>query len=120
MMGLLIFSIATALSIGIVSYRSFAEARGWPVGNWLYRDGSTPKILAAVAFLWALIKSFLVLQWWAPIVVFLAGAVGGFILTVLLKKHAQWVFVLGIFPAFALVILYVSEERPLGWLHRLF
>ncbi len=73
-----------------------------------------------VTALWALGKSFVVFEWWTPILVFVLGSVLAFVVTFTLKQWTQLLCTLGIFPALFFTVIYVSEEKPLGFLHRLF
>jgi hypothetical protein len=103
-----------------ISYCPMARQNGWPVGEILSKDGAMPKIAAFITALWVVGKSFMVFQWWSPIVIVAIGWLVAFILTVALKEGVQFVGVLGIFPALAFTILYLSESKPFGMLHAIF
>jgi len=120
MVGYVIFTLAVAISIACISYDTMARSKGWPVGGVLEKDYSIPKIAAFVTALWALGKAFFVFQWWSPLLVLGLGWLIGFILTMALKRHAQVLCILGVFPAFFFTVVYISEEKPFGFLHRLF
>ena len=109
-----------AIAITCISYDMMARSKGWPVGAILAKDASVPKIVAVITALWVLGKSFMIFQWWSPIAIFIMGWILAFILTMLLKKNMQFVCVLGIFPAWVLTILYISESKPFGMLHNIF
>lgn len=119
LIGHLIFVVAVAFAIVCISYQSFARARGWPVGELLSRDASVPRIFAFVTIVWALVKSFLLFHWWSPLLIVVVGWSLAFTLTMILKKHAQTLCILGLVPGLICTILYVSERRPFGLLHRL-
>lgn len=109
-----------AVAVVCISYDSMARAKGWPVGGILSKDGSVPKIAAIITALWVLGKSFMVFQWWSPLVILVIGWLLAFVLTMILKKNVQFIGVLGVFPALALTILYLSESKPLGMLNVIF
>lgn len=118
MTGYIIFICSMAMAILCITYDSMARAKGWPVGVLLSKDASLPKITAFITAIWILIKSFLILHWWSPIVILIAGWFLGFFLTMLIRKMVQPICIIGIFPAFLFTILYISEDKPLGWLHK--
>lgn len=120
MVGYVIFISSMALAVICISYDSMARAKGWPVGEILSKDASLPKIVAFITALWVLGKSFMVFHWWSPIVILVMGWGLAFALTMTLKKNVQFVCTLGIFPALVFTILYVSEGKPFGMLHKLF
>lgn len=120
MIGYAIFVGSMAVSIICVSYDAMARSKGWPVGDLLSRPDSLPKITALVTALWVIGKSFFLWSWWSPALILIIAWIAAFILTMSLKKYAQVVAIVGIFPALLFAILYVSEDRPLGMLHRIF
>ena len=120
MIGYIIFISSMALAITCMSYDSMARPKGWPVGEILSKDASMPKIAAFITALWALVQSFLVFSWWSPLVILILGWFLAFFLTMSLKKNVQFVCIVGIFPALILTILYISEEKPFGMLHKIF
>ena len=117
MIGYTIFTIAVALWLGSVSYTIMAHSRGWPVGEILSGDAPIPPFVGFVTGLWALAKSFYLFNWWSPIVILAAGWILAFAITMLLKQRSQFLWVIGVFPAFLFTILYTSESKPLGILH---
>jgi Na+(H+)/acetate symporter ActP len=120
MIGYMIFTLTITLSVCCSAYDTFARRNGWPVGEVLAKDASTVKIVALIAGLLALGKSFFVLEWWSPFAILAAGWILAFALTMLLKKTTQILCIVGIFPAAIATILYISESKPFGMLHRLF
>jgi len=118
--GYIIFTCSMAVAAICISYDSMARAKGWPVGKILSKDASLPKIVAFITQLWTLGKSFMVFEWWSPFVVLIIGWHLAFLLTMSLRKNVQFLGLLGIFPAFVLTILYVSESKPLGMLQDIF
>jgi hypothetical protein len=88
----------------------------WPIGALLASDASVPKLCAFVAVLWALVKAFIVFSWWSPLAVLAIGWLIALALVFTLRTHVQWLLVPGVFVTFILSILYVSEERPFGFL----
>lgn len=120
MYGYIIFIISMAIAVVCISYNSMARVKGWPVGEILSKDASVPKIGAMITALWVLGKSFLVFQWWSPLVILVIGWLLAFLLTMILKKNVQFVGILGVFPTLTLTILYLSESKPLGMLHGIF
>ena len=119
MIGYSIFIVSVALSIACISYSIMARSNGWPVGAILAKDTATPKIAGFVTALWALVKTFVVFHWWSPIVVLVSGWLLALAITMAMKKNTQILCILGVFPAFIFTSLYVSESKPLGFLHRL-
>jgi hypothetical protein len=95
-----------------------AQAKGWPVGEILHKHASLPKIAAFITALWILGKSFVIFAWWSPIVILMVGWMSAFLLVMALRQNVQVLAVAGIFPALVLTILYVSEDKPFGMLHR--
>ena len=93
-----------------ISYR-------WPIGEILLSDASFLKGLSLITILWALGKSFFVFFWWSPIVVLALGWVLAFVITMGLKHQVQWLGVIGIYPAFIMTVLYISDSKPLGVFH---
>ena len=120
MIGYLIFIFSMAMAVICISYDSMAHTKGWPVGEILSKDASLPKIAAFITALWVLVKSFMTFYWWSPIVILIAGWLLAFVLTMMFRKNVQFVCVLGIFPALVFTILYISEQKPFGMLHKLF
>jgi len=118
--GHIIFIVSMVAAVICISYCPMARQNGWPVGEILSKDGAMPKIAAFITALWVVGKSFMVFQWWSPIVIVAIGWLVAFILTVALKEGVQFVGVLGIFPALAFTILYLSESKPFGMLHAIF
>jgi CHASE2 domain-containing sensor protein len=105
-----------AVAVVCISYSSMARQNGWPVGEILSKDASVPKIAAFITALWIVGKSFVVYQWWSPLIIVFIGWFVAFVLTMVLRQNVQFVGVLGIFPALAFTILYLSESKPLGML----
>ncbi|KAF3977718.1 MAG: hypothetical protein HFP77_05415 [Methylococcales symbiont of Iophon sp. n. MRB-2018] len=120
MIGYIIFICSMAMAVICISYDSMARAKGWSVGEILSKDASLPKIAAFITALWVLGKSFMTFYWWSPILILVAGWILGFVLTMMLRKNVQFIGILGIFPALVLTILYISEQKPFGMLHKLF
>ncbi len=120
MVGYIIFVCSMALAITCISYDSMARTKGWPVGEILSKGASLPKIAAFITALWVLGKSFMVFQWWSPIVIIALGWVLAYFLTMTFKKNVQFICILGIFPALVFTILYISETKPFGVLHNIF
>ena len=120
MYGHIIFVVSMGVAVICISYDSMARAKGWPVGELLSKDASVPKIAAIITALWVVGKSFMVFQWWSPLIILVIGWVLAFLLTMSLKKNVQFIGILGIYPALALTILYLSESKPLGMLHDIF
>ena len=118
--GHLFFIAAVSIAIAVISYDSFAQSQGWPVGSILRSDASTPKIVSFVLIGWALIKAIFVFHWWSPVLILALGWFLALGLVLTLKKNTQVLCILAVFPAFALVVLYQSEARPLGFLSALF
>ena len=118
--GYIIFICSMAIAVICISYDSMALAKGWPVGEILAKDASLPKIAAFITALWILGKSFMIFNWWSPIVILIAGWILAFVLTMIIRKNVQFVGVLGIFPSLAFTILYISDQKPFGILHKLF
>ena len=108
------------LAITCVAYDSMAQSKGWPAGEILSKDASFPKIVAFITILWVLGKSFMVFQWWSPIVILILGWILSFILTITLKKNVQLICIPGVFPAFIATTLYISEAKPFGIFHNIF
>lgn len=120
MIGYFIFSATVALGTMCIAYDGVARAKGWPVGSILSNAASIPKLAALVSVLWALGKSLWLFSWWSPIVIWLAGTFVAFVAMFLLKRHAQTPAIIGPFVCLFLTAGYVSEDTPLGALHRLF
>lgn len=120
MIGYIIFILSMVMAVSCISYDSMARTKGWSVGEILAKDASLPKIAAFVTAPWILVKSFMVFSWWSPIVILIVGWLLAFILVMMLRKNVQFVCIIGIFPALFFTILYISEEKPLGMLHKLF
>lgn len=120
MIGYAIFSGTVAFSLMCVSYEIMAQRYEWPIGAILARPLSLPKIVALVSGVYAFGKSFVVFEWWSPLVVLVIGQSLAFVLTMALKKNAQAVSIIGVFLGFILTALYASESRPLGFLQTLF
>lgn len=120
MIGYFIFIFSMALAITCISYNGMARSKGWPVGELLVEDASLPKIVAFITALWVIGKSFIIFNWWSPIAILIVGWITAFIITMSLKKYAQSICIIGIFPAFILTVLYFSEEKPFGWVHNIF
>jgi hypothetical protein len=120
MVGYVIFICSMAMAVICISYDSMARTKGWPVGEILYKDASLPKITAFITALWILGKSFMAFQWWSPVVIFIFGWILAFTLTMMFKKNVQLVGILGVYPALIFSILYISESKPFGMLHKLF
>ena len=109
-----------ALAITCISYDTMARSKGWPVGEILSKDASLPKIAAFITALWVIGKSFMIFHWWSPIAILILGWLMAFLITMAFKKNAQFVCILGIFPALLFTILYISEEKPFGMFHKIF
>lgn len=120
MMSYLIFVGSMAFAVICISYDSIARAKGWPVGEVLSNDASLPKIIALITAIWILAKSFLVLEWWSPFAILALGWFIAFILTMALRKHVQFLGILGVFPALFFTIIYISESKPFGMLYSMF
>jgi hypothetical protein len=120
MIGYAIFICSMAMAVACISYDSMARAKGWSVGEILAKDASLPKITAFITALWILGKSFMVFSWWTPIVILIVGWFLALALVMMLRKNVQFVCIIGIFPSLVFTILYISEEKPLGMLHKLF
>ncbi len=120
MLGYIIFILSMGIAVSCISYETIARERGWAVGEICSQDASLPKIIAFVTIIWILGKSFMVFNWWSPIVIFITGWLLAFIMTMALKKNIQFISILGIFPSLFFAILYISEEKPFGMLHQLF
>ena len=120
MIGYFIFICSMALAITCISYDTMARSNGWPVGEILAKYASFPKITAFITALWVIGQSFMVFNWWSPIVIIILGWVLALIITMSLKKNVQFVCIIGIFPALVFTILYISEEKPFGMLHNIF
>ena len=120
MVGYTIFIFSMATAVICISYDSMAGAKGWPVGEILSKNASLPKTTAFITALWILGKSFMVFYWWSPIVILIIGWILAFALTMIFKKNVQFIGVLGVFPALVFTILYTSESKPFGMLHKLF
>jgi hypothetical protein len=120
MIGYMIFIYSMAMAVVCISYDSMARAKGWPVGEVLAKDASLPKIGAFITTLWIIGKSFMVFSWWSPIVIVIVGWILAFALVMMLRKNVQFVGIIGVFPSLIFTILYISEEKPFGMLHKLF
>ncbi len=120
MIGYMIFTGAMAVAIMCISYDSMARAKGWPVGEILAQDAGLPKILAFVTAGWVLVKSFMVFSWWSPFAILVAGWLLAFVVTNELQKNTQFLCLAGVVPAMVLVVLYMSEDKPFGMLHKIF
>jgi len=97
-----------------------ARSKGWPVGEILAKDASLPKITAFLTAIWVIVQSFITFNWWSPIAILILGWIFAFLLTMTLKKNIQFICIVGIFPALFFTILYISEDKPFGMLHKLF
>ncbi len=120
MIGYCLFIAAVSIAIATISYPGFARAKRWPVGTILAADASIPKIVAFIAIAWALAKAFFVFQWWSPLMILPLGWLLAVALTLTLKRNTQALAILGAFPAYLLIVLYESEQRPLGFLNAFF
>lgn len=120
MIGYTIYIFAVSVAVCCMSYDTLAVQKGWPVGEILAKDASLPKITAIITVLWAMAKSFLIFHWWSPILVLVVGWFFAFGITNLLQKHTQIFCIIGIYPALLFTIFYISEDKPLGIIHKLF
>ena len=120
MVGYVIFISAMVISISCISYSGIAQAKGWPVGMLLHKEASLPKIAAFITVLWILVKSFIIFHWWSPFVILISGWILALVLTYTIKKNVQFVCILGVFPSLIFTILYISEAKPFGLLHKIF
>ena len=119
MIGYFIFICSMALAVICISYDTMARSKGWPIGLVLSKDASLPKIVAFITALWVIGKSFMIFHWWSPIVILILGWLLAYLITISLKTYAQFICIIGIFPAFIFTILYMSEAKPFGFLHRI-
>jgi hypothetical protein len=120
MIGYTIFLVSMVISISCISYSGIAQSKGWPVGMLLHKDASFPKIAAFVTALWVLVKSFIIFHWWSPIIILVSGWLIALIFVFTLKKNVQFISIFGVFPSLILTILYISETKPFGILHKIF
>ncbi|MEI6300951.1 MAG: hypothetical protein WCR74_05865 [Betaproteobacteria bacterium] len=119
MIGYAIFSATLAFSIMCVAYSGMAKSYGWPVGTILAEGASIPKVMAFVGGILSVVRSFVVYEWWTPVVVIVIGQVVAFILLMTFKGKAQAICVVGTVLGFFFTSLYQSESRPFGFFHAL-
>lgn len=121
MIGYAIFICSAAIAVATLSYLIYAVPRGWPVGMIFIRDdGYRPKMVAAAVTLIVLVKSFLTLDWWSPLVIVVAGYLLAGALTAKAKSWTQLICLVGLGPAGVLSLLYKSERQPFGFLQQFF
>lgn len=119
MYGYIIFILSMAAALICMSYSQMARASGWPVGEILSKETSLPKIAAFITLLWVIGKSFMVFQWWSPLIIIVIGWIVAFVLTRVLRENVQFIGIIGIFPMLLMTVLYTSETKPLGMLSNL-
>jgi hypothetical protein len=83
-----------SIGFGVMSYKGQALARGWSIGEWFANDASWIKILGFVSWTSAAVMAFRWLNWPLAIGVIVAGVIGAFLLTNILKSMFQWLAVL--------------------------
>ena len=102
-----VLTLTFGFGIVIVSYASFADARGWPVGAY-YRDGAS--LVMILGFFSGVVGSPLAalvfLPWWSVVVVVVTGFFVGLIVTFLFRSMVQIVAPLGLVVAWGAVALY--------------
>ena len=101
----IIFILSMSISVICISYSLYAIGVGWTVGEILSKDDSIVKIVSFINGIWILIKTFLMFNWWTPIIIFLVGWALGFILIIIFKQKVQWIGIIGICPAFILTTI---------------
>lgn len=104
-MGLL--TATFGLGFAIISYSSFADRMGWPVGTW-YRSGTSLIMMYGIAgVICSPLAALLLLPWWTIVVVMVGGFFVGYVLTMVLRSGIQIVAPIALLAAWVADILYV-------------
>lgn len=102
---LLVLTFGFGLSI--IAYPSFANHKGWPVGQWLRTGTSVVSIFGFLGMICSPIVAAVFISWWAALIVVVAGFFVGLIVTLALKTYVQFVAPAGLLVCWVADILYV-------------
>jgi hypothetical protein len=100
------FLLLLTSGITIISYKGYAEPRGWPIGTMFESDGSIIKIIGIVAIIGSAIAAFFFVKWYLVLIGILAGWLISGALTAVFRQHTQILSVLMFIAAW--VMLYLS------------
>jgi hypothetical protein len=91
----IIFMLLAACAWVVLSYSSYAERKGWPVGEWFASDTSLIKVASFIGLPGSAIAAAYLARWWSALVVLLVGFFVALLLTKIFKKNVQPLVIIG-------------------------
>ncbi len=102
-----LLALTFGFAFTIVGYADYANAKGWPVGEWFRDSTSFANVFGFLGVIAAPIVTLWILPWWAVIIVLVGGFVFGLIATNVLKARVQIVALAGLVVCWVTNIFYV-------------
>ena len=105
----ILFTLLAAFAWTILAYDSYAERKGWPVGEMFAADTSTIKIASFIGLPGAAIAAAYLAVWWSSIIVIVVGFLVALILTNILRSYIQPVSIVGLALCWVMGIIMLSQ-----------
>jgi len=93
----------------VISYKGYADRKGWPVGEMIASDTSYVKVASALAVPGSAAGAAYTGSWWSAIVVISLGLIAARILTELLRQHSQWISAIGLALTWIVGIIVLAQ-----------
>lgn len=106
---LIILILTFGFAVIVLAYPGYADAHGWPAGEWFRSDTSFLKVLAGLAIPAAPIVSLIVLPWWHTLIVVIGGVAFGLLATRILRSNVQVVTVIALPLCWVLDVVMLSQ-----------
>jgi hypothetical protein len=89
--------------ITIVTYKSYAIQKAWPIGKWYYQESSFINLTGGFSLISSFILSFFFLKWYFPLIGAPICWIISMIITNIFKSNVQWVILLVLFVSIILL-----------------
>jgi len=104
---LIILCVTCACGWTIIAYEGYAHPRGWPIGSWMSGNFSWLQGIGYLGILESIVISFIIADWWTPIIIIIGGNILVRIALPVFKAKAQIVATVGLVIGIIISLAYV-------------